>query len=104
MIPALLRSSRCYLTTVSAGATGWLAPSGGERRGTAKQSSRAGARGIILLLALPLPYVPPALVIAATLLCDVLTLAFSVALTFPFVPANESVHAAKKEGRVQASP
>ena len=54
--------------------------------------------GIILLLALPLPYVPPALVIC------VLTLAFSVALTFPFVPANPSTRPRKKEGRLQASP
>ena len=52
--------------------------------------------GIILLLALPLPCVPPALVIAATLLCDVLTLAFSVALTFPFVPANPSTRPRKR--------
>lgn len=49
-----------------------------------------------MLLALPLPYVPPALVIAATLLCDVLTLAFSVALTFPFVPANPSTRPRKR--------
>ena len=52
--------------------------------------------GIILLLALPLPYVPPALVIAATLLCDVLPLAISVALTFPVVPATPSTRPRKR--------